>query len=81
MLYKHRLKGGRETAKNKQKHFNNLFDEEQWKKYKQSLKGEDDPRKTGQQRNKFSEFCPVFNPASVPRRGKTQKEQNELYRW
>lgn len=30
---------GGKHQKNKQKHFNNLFDYEQWKKYKESLKG------------------------------------------
>lgn len=47
------------------------------KNYKQSSKGGGDPWETGQQKNKFSEFCPVFSPESMPRRGKTQREGAE----
>lgn len=48
------------------------------KKYKQSLKRGGDPWETGLQKNKSSEYCPVFNPESVPRCEKTQKVENKL---
>jgi len=49
------------------------------KKYKQSSKGGGDPWKTGEQKNKFSEFCPVFSPQSMPCCGRTQREGAERF--